>query len=266
MPALFVGHGSPMIAIEDTQESRELKALGQQILEQFGRPRGILAISSHWYTRGGYVNRSLRPPQVYDMYGFPQKLYDHKYPVTGDPELADRVQQLSGGKIHGIAEWGIDHGIWSVLTHLFPEADIPVAEMSVDGTLTGEEAWRMGQALASLRREGYLILGSGNIVHNLRDMDWSRLDLSPENKAFARRVNEAVKARNDAELFSFEDLPYAAVAMSSPEHFVPLLYVLGASRGEKPLVFNDTGTHDALSMTGYAFGMQPEPDKKPENA
>lgn len=256
MPAIFSGHGSPMLALEDTEVTRGLRKIGGEVIEKFGKPRAILAISAHWYTRGTYVQRTVEPKQVYDMYGFPQELYDFKYPVAGSLGLADRVLDLLGDDVSVDNSWGIDHGSWTVLAHMFPNADIPVVQLSVDGTISEEKMYEIGGKLAALRDEGYLVFASGNVVHNLRRVDWGNPSGSPETAAFNKAVIDMVEARDDAGVMNYRDLEHASYAVPTPEHFDPLIYILGAAKGEKPFVFNDHSELGSISMTGFAFGLK----------
>ena len=255
MPVVFSGHGSPMLALEDNSVTRGLRIIGSQITEQFGKPKAILAVSAHWYTKGTFVQSTENPKQVYDMYGFPKALYDFKYPVKGSPELSGRVSALLGGKVSVNDDWGIDHGTWTVLCHMFPEADVPVVQLSVDGTLSPDEIYNLGKALSPLRDEGYLILASGNVVHNLRLVEWDNPDGSPHCLAFNEAITEYVRNREDDRVIAYEYVPNAGYAAPTPEHFLPLLYMLGAAEGEKPLVFNNHCELGAIAMTGYAFGL-----------
>ena len=165
MPVIFSGHGSPMLALDHNEGTEKLRQVGQEIINRHGKPRAILSISAHWYTHGTYIQNEEEPRQIYDMYGFPQELYDFKYPAKGCPALADRVLSLLGESVSVNNKWGIDHGSWTVLCHMFPDADIPVVQLSVDADLSVEEIYRIGERLAPLREEGYLIFASGNVVH-----------------------------------------------------------------------------------------------------
>ncbi len=255
MPVIFSGHGSPMLALEDTEVTRGLREIGKEIIEKHGKPKAILAVSAHWYTRGTFVQRSETPKQVYDMYGFPRQLYEFKYPVKGDIVLADRVTDLLGERVRIDNSWGIDHGTWTVLCHIFPEADIPVVQLSVDATISREEIYTIGQDLSKLREEGYLIFASGNVVHNLRMVEWNNPDGTPKTKTFNKSVIEKVLTRNDQAVMEYEKIPYASYAVPTPEHFLPLIYMLGAAKGETPKVFNNHSELGSISMTGFSFGL-----------
>ena len=253
MPVLFVGHGDPMIALRDDAITRELAAQGRAIRQAYGQPRAILAVSAHWYTRGTFVQSAERPEQVYDMYGFPAELYHVKYPVKGFRPLTDAVLAALGDGVAVNDGWGIDHGAWTVLVHLFPEADIPVVQLSLDGTLPPERHYEIGQKLAALREAGYLILGSGNVAHNLRRVDWDNPGGSNETVAFNRAVIDRVTARDDRALVDYRRLPSAAYAVPTPDHYLPLLYCLGAAEQDKATVFNDACMLGSIAMTGFLF-------------
>jgi 4,5-DOPA dioxygenase extradiol len=204
MPVLFAGHGSPMLALEQSDATRELRAVGDRVIEQFGKPKAILAISAHWYTRGTFVQTAESPKQVYDMYGFPKELYDFQYPVQGCPALGERVCELLGDRVRVSNDWGIDHGTWTVLCHMFPTADIPVVQLSVDGTISREAILEIGRQLAPLRDEGYLIFASGNVVHNLRRVEWENPNGSEACIAFNETVKEKIAARDDRAVMQYE--------------------------------------------------------------
>lgn len=258
MPALFVGHGSPLNAIEDSTYSAEWDRLSREL----PKPKAILSVSAHWYTEGARVNDSETPKTVYDMYGFPQELYDVAYPAPGSPNLAHRVQQLletpAEGTAHSVAidnSWGIDHGTWSILHRMFPQADVPIVQLSVDSGASADEHFQMGRQLAQLRREGIMIFGSGDVVHNLALVDWSMKTGYPWAEEFDAYIKERVMARDFEHVIDYRSAgDSAAQAFWTPEHFFPLLYVLGASSEDDALeVFNDSCELGAISMTGYLF-------------
>lgn len=254
MPVLFLGHGSPLMALEDTDNTRLMTQIGKEIIEKYGKPKAILAISAHWYTRGSFVTAQENPEQIYDMYGFPDELYALKYPAKGDPELAAEVEKLTGHKVKAVSDWGIDHGVWSLLVHLFPDADIPVVAMSVDGTICPEEMYELGKEISALRDQGVLIAASGNIVHNLRMLDYSMKGASEQAEQFDTAVLNALATRDDEKIIHYGMLPFAGYAVPTPEHFLPLIYAMGASENEVPKVFNRTGDRGALTMTSLLFG------------
>ncbi len=255
MPVVFSGHGSPMLALEDTEVTHGLHGIGKKIIEKHGKPKAILSVSAHWYTKGTYVQSAAEPRQVYDMYGFPKELYDFRYPVKGSPELSERACSLLGDKVSVNDGWGIDHGSWTVLCHMFPEADIPVVQLSVDASITAEKMYEIGELLAPLRDEGYLIFASGNTVHNLRRVEWDNPDGSRETLEFNETVIRLVENRDDKGIMNYSAIPHASYAVPTPEHFLPLIYMLGAAEGEKPEVFNNHSELGAIAMTGFAFGL-----------
>lgn len=255
MPVIFSGHGSPMLALENDDVTRGLRTVGDTVIEKFGKPKAILAISAHWYTRGTFVQKTAEPKQIYDMYGFPKALYDFKYPVKGDVALGERVTALLGHRVAVNNEWGIDHGTWTVLCHMFPDADIPVVQLSVDRTLGNNEIYEIGKLLAPLRDEGYLIFASGNTVHNLRLVDWNSSSGSEQTIAFDNEIIELVSKRDDPAVMDYVKLRYSDYAVPTPEHFLPLIYCLGAAEGETPTVFNKVRNLAAIAMTGFAFGL-----------
>lgn len=255
MPAVFLGHGDPMIALADNELTRRFRALGERIVAGVGRPKAILAVSAHWYNARTFVQTDPEPRQVYDMTGFPKELYEVKYPVRGDAGLSARVLAAPGLDARVDDSWGVDHGVWSVLVHVFPKADVPVVQLSVNRFLDAAASYEAGKKLAFLRDEGYLILASGNVVHNLRRVDWNNPAGTPEADAFDEWIRAQVEARRDDAVIDFRRHGDAAYAVPSPDHFLPLLYALGASAGEKPCAFNAVRTLAAISMTSYAFGV-----------
>lgn len=188
------------------------------------------------------------------MYGFPRELHELSYPVSGDAALTAAVRDALGDDVRVSDDWGIDHGAWSVLVHMFPQADIPVVQLSVDGTAEHRRAYEIGRLLAPLRDEGCLILASGNVVHNLQRVDWEHPDAaSTATLAFNVRIVRAVETRDDETVIGFERLPGAAYAAPTPDHFLPLLYTLGAGECGSAHVFNNVGVLGSLSMTGFVF-------------
>jgi 4,5-DOPA dioxygenase extradiol len=253
-PVIFSGHGSPMIALENNEITAGMAAVGRNVLEKYGKPKAILAISAHWYTTGTYTQSAAQPDQVYDMYGFPRELYQVKYPVSGDKDLTDRIRAVLGNGVSVDDSWGIDHGTWTVLVHMFPKADIPVVQLSVDNTLTEEECRQVGQKLSALRGEGYLIFGSGNVVHNLRRVEWDNPDGTAMTHAFNDYIIDAVKAGAVDKVVHYADGPEAAYAVPTPDHFLPLIYCLGAADGDPVQVFNNVCNLGSMAMTGFVWG------------
>lgn len=254
MPTVFVGHGSPMIAVERNSLTEGLKAAGEKILAEYGSPRAILAISAHWYVRGNKVQYEEHPEQVYDMYGFPKRLYDVKYAPQGYAPLSEAVLAIKDLHAEVDNTWGIDHGTWTPLVHMFPGAEIPIVQLSVSTTAGPEDAYAIGKKLARLRDEGYLILGSGNTVHNLAKVNWRNPGGTEDAISFDNYILDCIQRRDDAAVIHYDSRPEAGYAVPTPEHFLPQLYILGASEGEKPYVFNHECNLGAIAMTSYLFG------------
>ena len=249
---MFVGHGSPMNAIEDTPAARGWT----EIAHAFPRPRAIVAISAHWVTDGVRVMSKERPPTVHDFgRGFPQALFDVQYPAPGDPALAQRIAGLLtpfGARLD--ETWGLDHGAWSVLRRMYPDADIPVVQVSLDARRGPEEHIAIARALAPLRDEGVLILAAGNIVHNLPAFFRTR-QLEPWVKSFDDFVTDAAAKGDDIAVLNYAKRPDAHDAAPDWEHFFPVLYALGARRdGERAYVFNQH-YEPGISMTAFAYGL-----------
>lgn len=251
-PALFVGHGSPMNAIEDTSSARGWA----EIAQAFARPRAIVAISAHWVTDGVRVMSNAQPKTIHDFgRGFPQALFDVQYPAPGDPDLAqDIVQRLSAFDARLDDTWGLDHGAWSVLRRMYPGADIPIVQVSLDARRGPQEHFAIARALAPLRDDNVLIVALGNIVHNLPAFFRTR-ELSPWVRDFDTFVTDAAASGDDASVLDYAARPDAQDAAPDWEHFFPVFYALGARRaGETPYVFNqhyDPG----ISMTAFAYGL-----------
>ena len=259
---LFVGHGSPMNAIEDNAFRRAWGEIGARL----PRPKSILCVSAHWETRGGVrLTASEAPETIHDFYGFPQALFDVRYPASGDPALARRAAGLlaaSDARLDAAPGLdparGLDHGAWSFLLAMYPEADVPVVQLSLDTSRPGEFHHRLARALAPLRAEGVLIAGSGNIVHNLSVLD---LDASaPYDWAvrFDGEVRRRLLARQPEGLIDFESLgPDAALAVPTPEHYLPLLYAIGLQEKDEPLALFNTTVSSSISMTSVLIGAGP---------
>ena len=255
MPVIFVGHGDPMIALKINEMTETLKKIGKDIIEKHGEPKAILCISAHWYTKDTFIQSTEIPNQVYDMFGFPNELYEVKYPVKGSKELTKDVEKILGNEVKINDDWGIDHGTWTVFIHMFPEAKIPVVQLSVDANLSANKAYKLGEKLAKLREKGYLIVGSGNIVHNLRKIEWDNPKGTQEADKFDRYILENISKREDEKVIKYEEHEYSNYAVPTSDHFMPILYILGASQGEKPYIFNEMRELGSLSMTSYAFGL-----------
>ena len=265
MPLLFVGHGSPMNAIGDNAYRRSWQALGAEFGARYPKPQLILCVSAHWLTRGGwFLTGMARPKTIHDFGGFPQELFDQQYPAPGAPEAAAQIAQgvrqpLSGAAL-GLdeAEWGFDHGTWSVLKPMFPSADIPVVQLSMDYSRPPAQHYQLGQQLRALRERGVLIVGSGNIVHNLRA---TRRDASPGQAydwaiEFDRIVGGQIQNGELAALPDFKSLgPIAAQAHPTHDHYLPLLYAAGAVDGkEAPRFFNADFQSASISMRSVVWG------------
>lgn len=259
MPTLFVGHGSPMMALEHTEITNTFKTIGQKIIKEYGTPKAILAISAHWYADGTYIQSEENPKQIYDMYGFPQELYEVVYPAKGDSNLTEKVQLLLGNSVSINDTWGIDHGMWTVLVHMFPDASIPVVQLSINKYLSPKEMYQLGTKLQILRNEGYLIMGSGNIVHNLRLLEWDNLSGTSATIEFDQYISKAVLENDVDTVVNYTTHPHASYAAPTPDHYLPLIYIMGASEGAKPTVFNQSYNSGSLSMTGFIF--QDDPSK-----
>lgn len=257
MPVMFVGHGSPMNAITDNKYKENWIKVGEKFKAgEKLHPKAIICVSAHWYTKGTKVNPAQVPEQIYDMYGFPEELYQVKYPVKGSPELADRVKELIGEDCQFNTDWGIDHGTWSVLKWMFPLADIPLIQLSIDGTQKGPFHFNLGEKLAPLRDEGVLIVGSGNIVHNLRKVGWMMTDGYPWAYEFDGIIRQGIVDRQFDKVIDYKSNGESALlAVPTPDHYYPLLYVLGAtSELDRPFIFNDSCELGSMSMTSYLLG------------
>jgi 4,5-DOPA dioxygenase extradiol len=255
IPAAFLGHGSPMNALERNRYTASWRAFGHRA----PRPRAILAISAHWYVNATAVTAMAAPKTIHDFYGFPDELFAVDYPAPGDPELAQQVADLLQPTWIGLDRdsWGVDHGTWSVLVHAYPGADVPVVQLSVNATESFDYHLGLGARLAPLADDGVLVVGSGNVVHNLRLVDWSRPDAAYD---WAQRFDDRVTAimtTDPASLPSAQDDPDFAMAAPTPEHFIPLLYVAGiaAARRETAHVLVDGYAMGSLSMTCFTLGL-----------
>ena len=259
MPVLFVGHGSPMNALEDNPFTQSLKKLGEQFKKEGRKPSAILVVSAHWLTRGTFVDVSPKPKTIHDFGGFPQALFDAQYPAPGSPELAKETAKLSA-LIHESDDWGLDHGAWTILMHLFPDADVPVFQMSIDYYQPLQYHLDLAKQLQSLREKGVLIVGSGNIVHNLR-MSMERLrtgDARPFDWAveFDTWVNEKIAGRDFQSLVTYEKAGEAGkLSVPTVDHYVPMLYSLGLA-GEKEDISQvyEEVTMGGISMRTFQVG------------
>ncbi len=254
-PALFIGHGSPMNAIEDTPSSRGWR----EIAGRFPKPRAILCASAHWLTEGVRVTANLRPGTIHDFGGFPPELFAVQYPAPGAPELAhDVARRLSAFGAEADESWGLDHGTWSVLVHMYPQADVPVFQVSLDARRPPQHHYDIARALAPLRDEGVLILGSGNIVHNLsaffRRGGETGQGAQAEH-AFDTFIVDALEARDHGAILGYQTHPEAVHAAPDWDHFFPLFYAVGVQgEGEPAEIFN-RHIRPGISMTSVAFGI-----------
>jgi 4,5-DOPA dioxygenase extradiol len=253
MPAVFFGHGSPMNAVEENRYTAAWRRFGQTV----PKPRAILAISAHWYVNATAVTAMARPRTIHDFYGFPKKLFEVDYPAPGSLDLAEEVAEIAKPTRVGLDQdsWGIDHGTWSVLVHAFPEADVPVVQLSIHALRDFDRHFELGAALAPLRDRGVLIVGSGNVVHNLRELNWSQPELGFD---WARRFDEAARAaltETPSEAPSLRTHSDFERSAPTPEHFIPLLYIAGlagaANRPLEPLI--DGYAFGSLSMASYTL-------------
>lgn len=260
MPVVFSGHGSPMIALENNEITHVMNLVGQGIIGTFGKPKACLAISGHWYAQGTWVQSAAEPKQIYDMYGFPKELYEVKYPVKGDADLTKAVQKCLGSAVSVNDSWGIDHGTWTVLVHMFPEADIPVVQLSVNKNLSPKQSFALGRKLESLRSQGYLIFGSGNVVHNLRMVDWDNAGGTDAAVRFNDYITNAVLKGDSASVIHYGTHPDAAYAVPTPDHYLPLLYCMGAAGSDAAAAFNKICNLGSMAMTGYIWGLM-DPSK-----
>lgn len=251
LPIIFIGHGSPMNAIEDNRISRTWAQIGKAL----PRPSGILVISAHWETNGVRVTATDKPETIHDFYGFPGELYEVEYPAPGSPELAAEVRNiLKPGRILADHDRGLDHGSWSVLCHMYKNADIPVIQLSLNRNQPPEYHYNLGKRLKILREQGILIIGSGNIVHNLPMMIWQEraYDWAVE---FDKLVMHLIETGAHSKLIDYKQLPDSQLAIPTNEHYLPLLYILGAKESDDPVQsYNDVLTLGSVSMRSFRFG------------
>ena len=252
MPALFIGHGSPMNAIEDNEFSRAWA----EVARSLPKPRAVLCVSAHWETRGTRVTAMERPRTIYDFYGFPRPLFEKRYPAPGSPDVAQMAQGLvRGTTVELDLDWGLDHGAWAVLCRMFPEADVPVVQLSLDNRKEPAFHYELGKELSALRKKGVLIIGSGNIVHNLREIEWqdTAYDWALE---FDARLKALILSGDHKAIIDYSKLGRAAqLAVPTAEHYLPLLYVLGAQEESDGVAFfADKVTLGSMSMRSVRIG------------
>lgn len=249
MPVLFVGHGSPMHAIEDNRWSQGFKALAGLL----PTPKAILSVSAHWYANGTMLTAQEQPKTIHDFGGFPQPLYDIQYPAPGSPSLAARVRNLLGeDRARLSSDWGLDHGTWTVLKYVFPNADIPTIQLSIDARLTPTQHLELAKNLAELRQDGVLVFGSGNITHNLRaafgQMRTKSQDVPTWSKTFDDEIVTTLQQRDAQNLATILTRDHGRLSHPTPDHYLPLLYAFGASTPEDQVSFPVEGFDIGLSM------------------
>jgi 4,5-DOPA dioxygenase extradiol len=257
MPVLFVGHGSPMNAVEENEFVKSWRNLGKTM----PRPKAILCVSAHWETKGTFVTAMSNPPTIHDFGGFPNELYQVQYPAPGSPELANDTKRTITKTVLGLDDkWGLDHGAWSVIKHIYPKADVPIIEMSLDYNLTPQNHYELAKELVSLRDKGILIIGSGNLVHNLRMVAWDKVDEPEYGFDWALKANETFKklilSSNHKELINYNQLgSEVKLAIPTPEHFLPLIYTLALKKeNDSVSFFNDKAVMGSLTMTSVKIG------------
>jgi 4,5-DOPA dioxygenase extradiol len=256
LPVLFVGHGSPMNGIENNEFSQYWTKLAQEM----EKPKAVLCISAHWLTKGTFITAMDKPKTIHDFGGFPQALFDVQYPATGDPLLAAETAKLiTSTQVEMDHDWGLDHGTWTVVRHMYPDADVPVLQMSIDYNQPAQYHYDLAKELNSLRKKGVLIIGSGNMVHNLRMLAWDKLNDSygfdwaiEMNDLFKKKIEE----NDHSALIQYEKLHTAAkLAIPTPDHYFPLIYTLGLKdTNEEVTFFNDKPMAGSLTMTSVKFG------------
>src|SRR5690606_1216786 len=257
MPALFLGHGSPMNAIEENEFVTGFRNIAKEI----PKPNAILCVSAHWETKGTFVTAMQNPPTIHDFGGFPKELFEVQYPAPGDVFLAKKTQALiTKTNVELDDKWGLDHGAWSVIKHLYPKADVPVIQLSLDYNQTPQHHYELAQEIKSLREKGVLIIGSGNMVHNLRMLAWNKLNTTGFGFDWAIEANEAMKKYilngDHEQLINFRSQGKAFdLAIPTPEHYLPLLYTLALQdENEAVSLFNDKAVAGSLTMTSVKIG------------
>jgi 4,5-DOPA dioxygenase extradiol len=257
MPVLFIGHGSPMNGIEDTEFSRRWTSMAREI----ATPKAVLVVSAHWFTKGTKITAMEFPKTIHDFGGFPKELFEVQYPAPGHPALAKQTAELvHSANIELDHDWGLDHGAWTIIRHMYPQANVPVLQLSIDYTKGAQYHYDLAKELQSLRKKGVLILGSGNMVHNLRMVAWDKMNEPEYGYDWAKKMNSRFKQLiNNGDfksLINYESLGKEAIlAIPTAEHYLPLLYTLGV-KGIKDDVsfFNDKAVGGSLTMTSVKFG------------
>ena len=257
MPVLFVGHGSPMNAIEENEFATGWREMGKKL----PRPSAILCVSAHWQSKGTMVTAMQKPETIHDFGGFPRELYEVQYPAPGSPELAKATKETVRERVIELdRSWGLDHGAWSVIRRMYPDADVPVVELSLDYQLSPQQHYDLARELAPLRRKGILIIGSGNMVHNLGLVSWEHLNTPGYAFDWAMEAGEAMKSHimsgDHSPLINYGSQGRAfRLAVPTPEHFLPLLYALALKGSDEPVeLFNDRPVAGSLTMTSVRIG------------
>lgn len=257
MPVLFLGHGSPMNAIEENEFVQGFRKISKEI----EKPKAILVVSAHWETRGTFVTAMENPQTIHDFGGFPQALFDVQYPAPGSPELARLTQEMvTSTDVHLDDKWGLDHGSWSVIKHLYPNADIPVIQMSIDYTQPASYHYALAKQLAELRNKGVLIVGSGNNVHNLRMVSWQHMNTVGYGYDWATQANETmikhILERNHQPLIEYQKQGKEfELAIPTPEHYIPMIYALALQENNEDIhIFNEQAVAGSLAMTSFKIG------------
>src|SRR5690606_29082203 len=257
-PVFFIGHGSPLNGIQDNDFSQKWREIGKTI----DTPSAVLVVSAHWLTRGTHVTAMEQPQTIHDFGGFPQELYEVQYPAPGSPYLAIETAKLLTKTSVGLDhEWGLDHGTWTVVRHLFPEANIPVLQLSIDYYKPAEHHYQLAAQLYDLRTRGVLIIGSGNMIHNLRMIDWNQLDTPGYGYDWALELNDIFKKKliqkDHNSLVHYENFGEAArMAIPTTDHYLPMIYALGLQqKTEEIQIFNDRLIGGSLNMTSFQIGL-----------
>jgi 4,5-DOPA dioxygenase extradiol len=257
MPVLFVGHGSPMNGIEDNEFSNRWAAMAKEI----PLPKAVLVVSAHWFTKGTLITAMDFPPTIHDFSGFPEALFQVQYPAPGNPELAKETATLiHTATVELSHDWGLDHGTWTIIRHMYPLANIPVLQLSIDYTKDAQYHYDLAKEISSLRKKGVLIIGSGNMVHNLRMLAWDKLNEPEYGYDWALQVNntfkELISSGNYDQLIQYQKLGKEVMqAIPTPEHYLPLIYTLGLKEQQDSIsFFNDKAVGGSLTMTSVKFG------------
>ena len=257
MPVLFIGHGSPMNGIENNEFSLLWEKMGKEL----PKPKAVLVISAHWLTNGTHITAMDHPKTIHDFGGFPQELFAVQYPVPGDIQLANETKKLIHSTNVGLNhDWGLDHGAWTVVRRMYPDATIPVLQLSIDYNKPASYHYQLAKELSALRKKGVLVIGSGNMVHNLRMVAWDKMNEPDYGYDWAIEMHELFKKKitngDHQSLISYETLSKSAkLAIPTPDHYYPLLYTLGLQeKDEQPVFFNDKLVAGSLNMTSVKFG------------